>query len=42
MFKKVEGIYVIFEFDLGYLSLFTNKTDGMGLLFKKKFSFRFS
>jgi len=24
MFKKVEGIYVIFEFELGYLSLFTN------------------
>jgi len=24
MFKKIEGIYVIFEFELGYLSLFTN------------------
>jgi len=28
MFKKVEGIYVIFEFELGYFSLFTNWTDG--------------
>jgi hypothetical protein len=24
MFKTVEGIYVIFEFELGYLSIFTN------------------
>jgi len=25
MFEKVEGIYVIFEFKLGYLSLFTTE-----------------